>query len=81
MMETAIVWSFAMRKGRSSGDVLLGIYALDALKYSALGRIPVVTVQSNLGLDFAVKEAGGQVERVDVGDRNVAEKMRVLALI
>ena len=61
------------------GDVLLGIYALDALKYSALGSDTlVVTVQSNLGLDFAVKEAGGQVERVDVGDRNVAEKMRVI---
>ncbi len=61
------------------GDVLLGIYALDALKYSALGSDTlVVTVQSNLGLDFAVKEAGGQVERVDVGDRNVAEKMRAI---
>ena len=61
------------------GDVLLGIYALDALKYSALGSDTlVVTVQSNLGLDFAVKEAGGRVERVDVGDRNVAEKMRAI---
>ena len=61
------------------GDVLLGMYALDALKYGALGRDTlVVTVQSNLGLDFAVKEAGGRVERVDVGDRNVAEKMRAI---
>jgi phosphoglucosamine mutase len=61
------------------GDVLLGMYALDALKYSALGGDTlVVTVQSNLGLDFAVKEAGGSVERVDVGDRNVAEKMRAI---
>ena len=38
----------------------------------------MVTVQSNLGLDCSVKEAGGTVERVDVGDRNVAEKMRAI---
>jgi phosphoglucosamine mutase len=61
------------------GDVLLGMFAKDALKYGALGNNTlVVTVQSNLGLDFAVKEAGGLVERVDVGDRNVAEKMRAI---
>lgn len=61
------------------GDVLLGMYAIDALKYNALGSDTlVVTIQSNLGLDFAVKEAGGLVERVDVGDRNVAEKMRAI---
>ena len=61
------------------GDVLLGMYAIDALKYSALGSDTlVVTVQSNLGLDCSVKEAGGTVERVDVGDRNVAEKMRAI---
>ena len=61
------------------GDVLLGMYALDALKYSALsGNTLVVTVQSNLGLDFAINEAGGSIERVDVGDRNVAEKMRAI---
>ena len=59
------------------GDVLLGIYAIDALKFSALGSSTlVVTVQSNLGLDSSVKEAGGTVERVDIGDRNVAQKMR-----
>ena len=61
------------------GDILLGIYALDALKSSALGSDTLVTtVQSNLGLDLAVKKAGGKVERVDVGDRNVAEKMRAI---
>jgi phosphoglucosamine mutase len=55
------------------------MFAKDALKYGALGNNTlVVTVQSNLGLDFAVKEAGGLVERVDVGDRNVAEKMRAI---
>lgn len=62
-----------------TGDVLLGMYALDALRFGALGSDTlVITVQSNLGLDFAVKEVGGQVERVDVGDRNVAEKMRAI---
>ena len=61
------------------GDVLLGIFALDALKNNELeNNTLVVTVQSNLGLDCAVKEAGGSVERVDVGDRNVAEKMRII---
>ena len=59
------------------GDVLLGIYALDALKSGNLRKDTLVlTVQSNMGLDFVVKKAGGTVERVDIGDRNVAEKMR-----
>jgi len=61
------------------GDVVLGIFALYALKSGALaGNTLVSTIQSNLGLDHAIRAAGGQVERVDVGDRNVAHRMRAI---
>ncbi|MEN8724433.1 MAG: phosphoglucosamine mutase [Lentimonas sp.] len=59
------------------GDVLLGIYGVHALRAGALGQQTLVsTIQSNLGLDAAIKSAGGSVDRVDIGDRNVAERMR-----
>ncbi len=61
------------------GDVLLGIFALDALRAGTLrGNTLVATIQSNLGLDAAMRQAGGKVERVDIGDRNVAQRMREL---
>ncbi|MGJ8639949.1 MAG: phosphoglucosamine mutase [Opitutaceae bacterium] len=61
------------------GDVLLGIYALDALETGKLKNDTLITtIQSNLGLDAAVRSAGGTVERVDIGDRNVAQRMRSL---
>lgn len=63
------------------GDQLLGIFALDALKADRLAkRVFITTIQSNLGLDHAIVAGGGRVERVQVGDRHVAHKMRELAV-
>lgn len=59
------------------GDILLGLLALYAMEEGQLpGRTLVATLQSNLGLDRAVNEAGGRVLRADIGDRNVAQLMR-----
>ncbi|MGB0373243.1 MAG: phosphoglucosamine mutase [Opitutales bacterium] len=59
------------------GDQAIGILAKDLIAQNRLpGNAVVSTVQSNLGLDSAIKAAGGRVSRVDVGDRNVAALMR-----
>lgn len=59
------------------GDEVLTILATDAISRGALkSNTLVITKQSNLGVDVAVKAAGGQVVRTDIGDRYVAEKMR-----
>ncbi|MBX3751429.1 MAG: phosphoglucosamine mutase [Opitutaceae bacterium] len=64
------------RGGVLDGDEIMTILALHAL---AAGRLPrnllVTTVQSNLGVDAAVKAAGGRVLRTAVGDRYVIERM------
>ncbi|MEM8867134.1 MAG: phosphoglucosamine mutase [Verrucomicrobiota bacterium] len=63
------------------GDVLLGLFGLYALRSRALReKTLIATIQSNLGLDYAIRNAGGKVERVDVGDRNVAHRMKALGL-
>ncbi len=61
------------------GDIILGLFGRYAVQAGALksGAL-VATVHSNLGLDCALRDAGGRVERVDVGDRNVAQRMREL---
>jgi phosphoglucosamine mutase len=61
------------------GDIILALFGRYALKAGALKSGTLVsTIHSNLGLDHAVCDAGGQVDRVDVGDRNVANRMREL---
>ena len=58
------------------GDEVLAIFGLHALRSGALnGRTLVTTVQSNLALDQTLEKAGGCVERVPVGDRNVSARM------
>jgi phosphoglucosamine mutase len=59
------------------GDRIMAICAIDLLKKKKLRKNTVVaTVMSNLGLDIAVKKAGGKVIKTVVGDRYVVEEMR-----
>ncbi|MBC2600921.1 phosphohexomutase domain-containing protein [Puniceicoccus vermicola] len=59
------------------GDQILGIFALHSMsKGSLVENTLVTTIQSNRGLDLAIQKAGGKVVRTDVGDRNVAFRMR-----
>lgn len=64
-----------------NGDQLIGLIALDGMKKGWLkaGKV-VTTVQSNGGLDQAIRKAGGQVYRTPIGDRWVAEKMAELGV-
>ncbi|MGB0744206.1 MAG: phosphoglucosamine mutase [Opitutales bacterium] len=62
---------------RLEGEVLLALFGIYALRSGALeSKTLVTTVHSNMGLDYAIREAGGRVERTEVGDRNVAIRMR-----
>jgi phosphoglucosamine mutase len=58
------------------GDDIMAIAALDMLAQGTLAEKTLVsTVMSNAGLDAAIKSAGGQVIRTDVGDKNVIDEM------
>ncbi|HEX9078910.1 MAG TPA: phosphoglucosamine mutase [Desulfuromonadaceae bacterium] len=59
------------------GDHIMAICALDLMKQKKLRKNTVVaTVMSNMGLDIAIKQAGGKVIKTAVGDRYVVEEMR-----
>lgn len=68
---------FADEKGRVvDGDHVLAICALDMLQQNKLNHNTLVaTVMSNMGLDIAIRKAGGRVVKTAVGDRYVVGEM------
>ena len=58
------------------GDHIMALCGTELIKTGQLKKKTVVaTVMSNMGLDIAMKKAGGKVIRTDVGDRYVVEEM------
>jgi phosphoglucosamine mutase len=59
------------------GDAIMAIVGRALLADKQLGKKTVVaTVMSNVGLERALRDAGGRVVRTQVGDRYVVEEMR-----
>jgi phosphoglucosamine mutase len=59
------------------GDAVMALCATRMISEGRLAKKTLVTtVMSNLGLERAVKQAGGKVVRTSVGDRYVVEEMR-----
>lgn len=59
------------------GDYIMAICANDLLKQGKLAKNTLVaTVMSNMGLDIAIRNAGGHIVKTAVGDRYVVEEMR-----
>ncbi len=59
------------------GDAVMALCAIEMLAQDKLAhRTLVTTVMSNLGLELALKRAGGKLVRTAVGDRYVVEEMR-----
>lgn len=59
------------------GDYIMASMAKKMISNGTLKQNTLVsTVMSNMGLEVAIKEAGGQMIRTAVGDRYVAESMR-----
>lgn len=59
------------------GDHVMAICATDMLQQKKLANDTIVaTVMSNMGLDIAIREAGGKIVKTAVGDRYVVEEMR-----
>ncbi len=60
-----------------NGDAIMALFATRMLRAGTLKkRTLVTTVMSSIGLEHAVREEGGKIVRVDVGDRYVVEAMR-----
>ncbi len=58
------------------GDHIMAICGTEMLKAGQLNKKTVVaTVMSNMGLEIAIKKAGGKLVRTKVGDRYVVEEM------
>jgi phosphoglucosamine mutase len=58
------------------GDRIMAICATDMLKRRKLRKNTLVaTVMSNMGLDIAIRKAGGRIVKTAVGDRYVVEEM------
>lgn len=58
------------------GDDIMVLAGLDLLAQGALAQKTLVTtVMSNAGVDAAIRQAGGQVVRTAVGDKNVIDEM------
>jgi len=58
------------------GDHIMAICACDMLQQGTLThKTLVATVMSNMGLDIALRKAGGKVIKTAVGDRYVTEEM------
>jgi phosphoglucosamine mutase len=59
------------------GDAVMALCGTRMLKAGTLARGTVVaTVMSNIGLERALRSAGGQLLRTQVGDRYVVDEMR-----
>lgn len=69
---------FVDEKGQIvDGDAIMAIASLYLMKRSRLHhKTLVTTVMSNMGLDLAIQNAGGKIEKTNVGDRYVVERMR-----
>jgi phosphoglucosamine mutase len=69
---------FVDEQGREvDGDHIMAICGIEMLKCDTLSQKTVVaTVMSNMGLDIALRNAGGRIIKTDVGDRYVVEEMR-----
>jgi len=58
------------------GDQIMAICATDMIRHKKLRKNTLVaTVMSNMGLDIAMRKAGGKVIKTAVGDRYVVEEM------
>ncbi|MEO8700694.1 MAG: phosphoglucosamine mutase [Kofleriaceae bacterium] len=59
------------------GDTVMALCATRMIREKRLAKDTLVaTVMSNLGLERAMREAGGKLVRTQVGDRYVVEEMR-----